>query len=225
MRKNPAAVLVSGGLDSAALLVWALERHAPVHPVYVRFGLGWEKAELAALRRQWTALRRPGLRPLTVLEAPAAPLYGDHWSLSKGPVPGYRSADASVYLPGRNLLLLGLAGVYCARQKIPVAYFGALKGNPFADSRPPFLRAISRAVSLALGAPFRAVAPFRGWSKIQVLSRFPGARYDLAFSCLNPRGLRPCGACNKCAEGDKARRFLAASRAARGSTRKSNVIK
>lgn len=218
MRKTPAAVLVSGGLDSVALLEWVRERHAPVHPLYVRFGLRWEKAELAALRRQGAARPAPGLRPVAVLDAPAAPLYGAHWSLAGGKVPGYRSADAAVFLPGRNLLLLGLAGVYCARRKIPVVYFGALKGNPFADSRPPFLRAISRAVSLALGAPFRAVAPFRRWSKSDLLARFPGAPYDRAFSCLNPRGLRPCGACNKCAEGDKARRFLS-------STRKSNVIK
>ncbi|HMX43994.1 MAG TPA: 7-cyano-7-deazaguanine synthase, partial [Elusimicrobiota bacterium] len=70
MRKTPAAVLVSGGLDSLALLEWVRERHAPVHPLYVRFGLRWEKAELAALRRQGAARPAPGLRPVTVLDAP-----------------------------------------------------------------------------------------------------------------------------------------------------------
>ncbi len=203
MKKESACVLASGGLDSAALLSWALRRHRAVFPVFVRFGLRWERAELAALRRIWRALARPGLKPLTVLLLPAGDLYGRHWSLSGPGVPSYRSPDRAVYLPGRNLLLLAKAGVFCARKNISVLYLGTLAGNPFPDSGKYFLRSLSRSISLALGRPITARAPFRRWSKDDVLRRCPSAPYALAFSCLRPKGLRPCGACNKCAERDR----------------------
>jgi tRNA(Ile)-lysidine synthase TilS/MesJ len=43
------AVLTSGGLDSCVLLA-DLARENTVYPIYVEFGLAWEKAEQAALR-------------------------------------------------------------------------------------------------------------------------------------------------------------------------------
>lgn len=204
MTSSTAAVLASGGVDSAALLLYALQRHSAVTPVYVRFGLTWESAELRSLRRQLRRLARPSLRPLVVLRAPVQDLYKNHWSLSGKKVPGYRSADAAVYLPGRNLLLLSQAGIYCALQKIPRVYLGTLAANPFADTRPPFFRALSRAVTIALGHPFQIHTPFRGLTKEEVVRRWPHAPFDLAFSCLNPKNSGPCGACNKCAEREKA---------------------
>lgn len=198
-------VLASGGLDSAALLVWALERYRVVRPVFVRMGLRWETAERRALSRVLRRLRRPGLRPLVELRASAADLYGRHWSL-RGLVPGYRSPDAAVYLPGRNLILLTLAGVYAARVGAADLALGVLAGNPFADSRPLFLRSVARSLARALGRRVSVRTPFRRWKKSEVLRRYPDAPFDLAFSCLRPRGPRPCGACNKCAERDLVRR-------------------
>ena len=53
-----AAVLVSGGLDSAILTVDLVREFARVVPIYVRSGLRWEDAELAALRRFLSAVAR-----------------------------------------------------------------------------------------------------------------------------------------------------------------------
>lgn len=44
-------VLMSGGLDSAVLVVFYLERGFHVLPVYVAGGLRWERVELAWTRR------------------------------------------------------------------------------------------------------------------------------------------------------------------------------
>jgi len=194
-------------LDSTALLTWVLRRHRTVFPVYVRFGLRWERAEVAALRRVLRELARPGVKPLTVLDLPAGDLYGRHWSLTGRGVPGYRSQDSAVYLPGRNLLMLAKAGVFCGREKISALYLGTLAGNPFSDSGTQFLRSLSRSISLALERPIAVLAPFHRWSKDDVLRRCPSAPYALAFSCLRPKGLRPCGACNKCAERNRALRW------------------
>ena len=40
-----------------------------------------------------------------------------HWAVA-GTAPGYHTPDEDVYLPGRNVILLGKAGVYCATAAI-----------------------------------------------------------------------------------------------------------
>src|SRR5438105_5844806 len=109
----PLAVLVSGGLDSAVLLGTALGVHAAVYPLYVRTGLAWEAVERAHLERFLAELPGPTLRPLVTLDMPVADLYGDHWSLTGRDVPGVESPDEAVYLPGRNVLLLSKALLWC----------------------------------------------------------------------------------------------------------------
>ena len=99
---EPVAVLASGGVDSAVLVAHLAGRGHTVHPVYVRFGLAWEHAEEAHLRRFLAALDDRPARPLSVIELPVADVYGAHWSLSGVGVPDETTADDSVYLPGRE---------------------------------------------------------------------------------------------------------------------------
>jgi 7-cyano-7-deazaguanine synthase len=197
---RPACVLTSGGVDSAVLLSEALKAHRPVHPVYVRGGHRWEAAELHWLRRYLKALRRPALAPLHILSMPTGDLYAGHWSLTGRRVPGARSADGEVYLPGRNVLLLAKAAAFCALRRIPVVYIGPLKGNPFPDSTPRFFRAEESALAAGLHYNISIAAPFLRLTKAEVVSRGRGLPLHLTFSCLSPRGLRPCGRCNKCEE-------------------------
>src|SRR5579884_3306674 len=107
------AVLVSGGVDSAVLLGEAVRRGDDVAPLYVRCGLFWEEVELRHLRRYLAAVAAANLRPLHVLEVPVRDLYGPHWSLSGQDVPGADTPDEAVFLPGRNVLLLGKALLWC----------------------------------------------------------------------------------------------------------------
>jgi 7-cyano-7-deazaguanine synthase len=168
----------------------------------VRCGLRWESAEIHWLRRFIDQLPGRRLRPLVELGVAASPLYGEHWAF-RGPVPGARTEDAAVYLPGRNLLLLTLAGVYCVERGISDLYLGVLDGNPFADSRPTFFRSVETSLRRAMGRSPHIHAPFRRWTKSQVVARGRGLPLHLTFSCLQPRGVRPCGRCNKCAEKER----------------------
>ena len=52
----------NGGLDSAVLVAESL-RTRPIHPLYVRWGLYWERTELAHLRQFLDAIHGPGLAP------------------------------------------------------------------------------------------------------------------------------------------------------------------
>src|SRR5262245_17059048 len=124
------AVLVSGGLDSAVLLAESLRAHAPVHPLYVRFGLIWEEAELQHLQRFLDAVRTPALAPLAVLEVPVRDLYGEHWALTGRGVPGDDTPDEAVFLPGRNLFFLAKALVWCHLRRVPAVALAPLEDNP-----------------------------------------------------------------------------------------------
>jgi 7-cyano-7-deazaguanine synthase len=203
----PLAVLVSGGLDSAVLLAEALRRR-PVCPLYVRFGLTWEPAELHHLRRFLDAVRTPALRPLHVLEMPVQDLYGAHWSLTGEGVPGAETADEAVFLPGRNLLLLSKAMLWCHLRGVAELALAPLEGNPFPDATPAFFAACEAVVNQAVGGRLSVRLPYRGLSKAEVLRRGRGLPLEWTFSCIRPADGRHCGACNKCAE--RRRGFAAA---------------
>src|SRR5262249_54908830 len=123
------------------------------------------------------------------------------------PVPGYRSPDRAVYLPGRNLILMVKAAVFCAMNRIPILALGSLDHNPFPDARPQFFKAWAKACQMGLNAPLRVIAPYRSLSKVEVVRRHADTPLHITFSCLAPRGHTHCGRCNKCAERKKAFRL------------------
>lgn len=200
-KRMPAAcVLVSGGVDSAVLAAEMAARSARVVPLYVRTGLAWESAELYWLRRFLGQIRRPSLAPLRTITLPVGDIYDGHWSITGRRVPGARTDDRAVYLPGRNLILLTKAATFCALQGVPVIALGPLEGNPFPDSTPRFFATLERALRMGLDADLKIVTPFRRLSKTEVVRRGAGLPLELTFSCLRPQGRRHCGRCNKCAE-------------------------
>src|SRR5437868_2576875 len=115
---RPLAVLVSGGLDSAVLLGEAARACPAVYPLYVCTGLAWEDVELGFLRRFLGALRSPAVKPLVVLDQPVRDVYGGHWSVT-GAAPDATAPDEEFYLPGRNVLLLAKALVWCRLNGVP----------------------------------------------------------------------------------------------------------
>jgi 7-cyano-7-deazaguanine synthase len=225
-------VLISGGLDSAVLLAHETQHEghegherregqpADVLPVYVTVGLAWESAERAMLERLLQAPIFAGrLAPLSRVEFTMRDVYAPtHWAI-RGTPPAYDTPDEDVYLTGRNLVLLTKAGVVAAQKKAARIALGPLAGNPFADARPQFFRAMEQALSLGLDHPIEIVTPFLTWEKEEVIRRGIelGVPLDLTLSCMNPEigAGRPggtggtggneelpmhCGLCSKCRE-------------------------
>ena len=158
--------------DSAILVVDQAAQGQLVHPIYVRFGLAWERVEEAHLRRFLDAVPdQPGIRPLTVLELPIADVYGTHWSVSGTDTPDDTTPDEAVYLPGRNLLLLAKTTVWCALHDVGVIALGTLRGQPVHRRRHEFLSGLACLASLALGHQLEVVTPFAQLSKVEVLDR------------------------------------------------------
>src|SRR5690242_20103196 len=111
------AVLLSGGLDSAVLLADEAAR-GEVQPIYVSAGLAWEAAERAIVARALAAPPFARARPLVSLTVDMRDVYAaTHWAV-EGTPPAYHTPDEDVYLPGRNIVLLAKAGVFCATAAI-----------------------------------------------------------------------------------------------------------
>ncbi len=195
-----ALALVSGGADSAVMLALLARRFVRVHPVYVAFGLRWEPAEQAHLRRFLRAARIPRVAKLTILPLPIAESWGRHWSITGRGVPGRVSDDRRMYLPGRNLLLVSRAAVQAARAGAGAIAMGTLRSNPFPDATPSFRRLIGAAAGRALGRRLTVIAPLAGMKKADVLRAGRHLPLHLTFTCASPVRGRHCGRCNKCEE-------------------------
>lgn len=194
------AVLISGGLDSAVLLGESLHHYDKIFPLFVRMGLYWEETELHFLRRFLHELHSSALQPLTILDMPVADVYGSHWSLNGCDVPDADTQDEAVYLPGRNVLLLSKALLWCHLHDVPHVALGSLSSNPFPDATPAFFVSFQQVVNQAIGGHVEIVRPYAGLHKIDVLQRGRGLPLEWTFSCIQPVAGRHCGQCNKCAE-------------------------
>jgi 7-cyano-7-deazaguanine synthase len=202
----PTAVLLSGGLDSAVLLAEEAASGA-VQPIYVSVGLAWERAEQAMVSRFLASrsLQATGdrVRPLVSLSVDMRDVYAaTHWAIEGRP-PSYHTPDEDVYLPGRNVILLGKSAVFCAANRIERLVVGTLAHNPFPDATPEFRAAMARALSLGLAHTLHVDAPYAGASKADVIRRGAalGVPFELTLSCMSPPpSAIHCGMCSKCRE-------------------------
>lgn len=202
------AVLLSGGLDSAVLAADEASR-GEVQPIYVSVGLAWEAAERAVVRRFLAATAFLGrVRPVVELSVDMRDVYAaTHWAV-EGTPPAYETPDEDVYLPGRNVILLGKASVFCAAAAIDRLVIGTLAHNPFPDATPEFRRAMACALSLGLAQPLAIDAPYAATGKAGVIRRGAqlGVPFELTLSCMKPprSPVSPpivhCGECSKCRE-------------------------
>ena len=200
------AVLLSGGLDSAVLLAEEAAR-GDVQPIYVSVGLAWEAAERAAASALLaSAAPGPRIRPIASLAVDMQDVYAaNHWAIQGRP-PAYHTPDEDVYLPGRNIVLLGKAAVFCAAAGLDRLVLGTLAHNPFPDATPEFRDAFARALSLGLAHELSIEAPYADVGKAEVIRRGVrlGVPLELTLSCMNPvhkvRPFRHCGLCSKCRE-------------------------
>ena len=197
------AVLASGGLDSAVLIA-DTAKTADVFPLYVQWGFPWEAEEKHSLQEFLGALRSPRVKPVTVLSVPAKSMYAsDHWSVT-GNAPGYEAPDEAVFLPGRNILLIGLAAVWCATHGVSRIGIGSLGSNPFPDATPEFFEEYARVLSSGLSHTVRVEAPFRGMHKEDLIRTHAGLPLELTLTCMSPKDGKHCGRCNKCREREEA---------------------
>ena len=166
-------------------------------------GFAWEAEERAMAARLFAA------PPFAGAMAPPVELSFDmrdvfpatHWAV-RGEPPAFDSPDEDVYLDGRNVILVSKAAVHMARNAIERVVLGTLGCNPFPDATPEFFAAMSRALSLGLGAPIAIETPFSTLHKSEVIRKgiALGVPLELTLSCMQPKDGLHCGRCSKCRE-------------------------
>ena len=202
-----AAVLLSGGLDSATAAAWAEAAGFDVAALSVDYGQH-HRAELdaaeAVANQLGIAVRRVVTVDLRAIGGSA--LTGDI------PVPKDRGAiggDIPVtYVPARNTVLLalltGFAEVLGATGLVLGVNAQDYSGYP--DCRPEFLRAFENVARLGTkagveGARFAVHAPLLHLSKAGIIRMGSalGVDYSLTLSCYEPpSAFVHCGRCDAC---------------------------
>ena len=202
-----AAVLLSGGIDSAVVLAVERERARKVWPIHVRSGLAWEAAEARAIVRLLGQPPFAGrVEPLQTVNVDMRDVYpATHWAVV-GRAPAYDTPDEDVYLEGRNIILISKASVLCGRLNASRLSLGPLAGNPFPDATPAFFEAMARAMTLGLARPLEIAAPLATLQKEDVIrmGMSHGVPLEFTLSCMQPAVDRHCGRCSKCRERQQA---------------------
>ncbi len=160
----------------------------------------WEATEKRSLARFIEAIDSANVRPVSHLKVPAAPLFAGHWSVTGERVPSADAPDEEMYIPGRNILLIGLAAVWCSVHGVNRIVIGSLGSNPFPDATPQFFESFGETLSAGLDHNISVEAPFRGMHKEDLIREYGHLPLHETLTCANPAGDTHCGDCNKCFE-------------------------
>ncbi|MCL7713365.1 7-cyano-7-deazaguanine synthase QueC [Stenotrophomonas mori] len=199
-----AVVLLSGGMDSAAVVALAQEQGFSVHALSVRYGQR-HTSELAAAERVAQAL---GVAAHKVVDVDLRSIGGsaltDDIEVPDAGGPGI----PSTYVPARNTIMLSLALGWAEVLGAHDLFCGVntVDYSGYPDCRPAFIAAFQTLANLATkagveGAGLRVHAPLQHLSKAQIAREGVrlGVDFSLTVSCYRADGQgRACGRCDAC---------------------------
>ena len=199
-----AVVLLSGGMDSAAVVAMAREQGFAVHALSVRYGQR-HTSELEAAARVAQAL---GVAAHKVVDVDLRSIGGSALT-DDIDVPDAGGEGIPVtYVPARNTIMLSLALGWAEVLGAADIFCGvnAVDYSGYPDCRPEFIEAFERLANLATkagveGAGLRIQAPLLHMSKADIVRE--GVRLGVDFaqtvSCYQADAEgRACGHCDAC---------------------------
>jgi len=199
-----AVVLLSGGMDSAAVVAIAREQGFAVHALSVRYGQR-HTSELDAAVRVAAALGVAAHKTVDVdLRA-----FGGSALTDDIDVPAAGAAGIPVtYVPARNTIMLSLALGWAEVIGAADIFCGvnAVDYSGYPDCRPEFIDAFERLANLATkagveGAGIRIHAPLQHMGKADIVNAGLrlGVDFGLTVSCYRADADgRACGQCDAC---------------------------
>ena len=215
-----AAVLLSGGLDSAVCMALAAGRYGRGELLAISVSYGQKHSrelEAAAKVAEFYGAERVVLdlaavfagADCTLLKGSSGEIPKESYAEQLGETGG---RPVSTYVPFRNGLFLAAAASAALSHGCEVIYYGAhaddAAGNAYPDCSTQFNDAMARAIYLGSGGELRLEAPFVSVSKKDVVAKGVelGAPLGLTWSCYEG-GDKPCGLCGTCR--DRAAAFAA----------------
>ncbi len=202
--KKKAVVLLSGGMDSAAVVAMAQEQGFDVYAMSVRYGQR-HTSELEAAKRVASALAVAGHKVVDVdLRSIGGSALTDDID-----VPEAGGAGIPVtYVPARNTIMLSLALGWAEVLGANDIFCGvnAVDYSGYPDCRPEFIAAFQALANLATkagveGAGIRVHAPLQYLSKAQIAAEGQrlGVDFGLTVSCYQADlDGNACGHCDAC---------------------------
>ncbi|MGX9719389.1 7-cyano-7-deazaguanine synthase QueC [Stenotrophomonas acidaminiphila] len=199
-----AVVLLSGGMDSAAVVAMAQEQGYAVHALSVRYGQR-HTSELDAAARVAQAL---GVAAHKVVDVDLRSIGGSALTDDIDVPDAGGDGIPVTYVPARNTIMLSLALGWAEVLGANDIFCGvnAVDYSGYPDCRPEFVAAFQALANLATkagveGAGIRVHAPLQYLSKAQIASE--GARlgvdFALTVSCYRADAQgRACGHCDAC---------------------------
>jgi 7-cyano-7-deazaguanine synthase len=205
-----AVCLVSGGLDSATALAFALREGIECYALSFDYGQRHRK-ELEAAALVAAALGAAGHIVLKIdLRAFGGSALTDEIGVPKGRSAEEMGADIPVtYVPARNTVFLSCALAWAEVLGASDIFIGvnAIDYSGYPDCRPEYIEAFERMANLATRASVeghvrvRICTPLIRLTKAEIirLGSELGVDFGLTWSCYDPdwQG-RPCGACDSC---------------------------
>ncbi len=204
-----AVVLLSGGLDSATTLAYAVSKGYECQAITFDYGQR-HKVEIKAAKKVAKAL---GAARHLVIKIDLRK-FGGSALTSEMPVPKGRSAKKigegipATYVPARNTVFLSLALALAEAAGAHDIFIGvnALDYSGYPDCRPEFIRAFERTANLGTkagveGEKFKIHAPLIKMTKAEIvkLGRKLGVDFEMTHSCYDPGpDGAPCGKCDSC---------------------------
>jgi 7-cyano-7-deazaguanine synthase len=169
-----AIVLFSGGQDSTACLVWALERYACVETVGFDYGqrhrieLDCRPAVLRELRTHFPAWA-PRLAGDHVLDLALLGQISDTALTQERAIEMQAGSLPNTFVPGRNLLFLTFAAALAYRRGASVLVGGMCETDysGYPDCRDNTLKALQVALSLGMATPMTIDTPLMFLTKAQ----------------------------------------------------------
>jgi 7-cyano-7-deazaguanine synthase len=209
---SAALVLLSGGQDSTTCLYWAKTMFDRVYALSIFYGQRHE-TELEAAR---SIADLAGVVKHHTSDFPVLSYIGDSALLNTvDPIEGsggYADAESegglpTSFVPGRNLLFLGIAGAWAVSLGVKDIVTGVCETDfsGYPDCRRVFVDAMEQALTLAMpseSGPLRLHTPLMNIDKretVDLARRLPGCWDALAHTVTCYHGARPgCGTCPAC---------------------------
>jgi 7-cyano-7-deazaguanine synthase len=199
-----ALVLLSGGLDSTAALLWAMRERGEVHALFIYYGQPSGQNEV---ERAIAATRELGV-PFNRIDIASA-FTGLSTGLFQARPSGIVGGVDSAFVPARNVVLLSCAAaralsLWPGEPVELVTGFNSGDVAGFPDCSLDFVDALVATINLGLAAPARVsiATPWALHSKREIVewvaatvpARMP--LIEASWSCYRERG--PCGECTAC---------------------------
>ncbi|MEG8132204.1 7-cyano-7-deazaguanine synthase QueC [Xanthomonas hortorum] len=199
-----AVVLLSGGMDSAAVVALAQEQGLAVHALSVRYGQR-HTSELDAAARVATA---QGVIAHKVVDVDLRSIGGSALTADIDVPDAGGDGIPVTYVPARNTIMLSLALGWAEVIGANDLFCGvnAVDYSGYPDCRPEFVRAFEVLANLATkagveGAGLRVHAPLQFLSKADIVREGVrlGVDFGLTVSCYRADADgRACGHCDAC---------------------------